>query len=379
MNKKLITKRCRLIVLVLTSFTIGVSAYAEVRLKEVARFGGAHDNSLVGYGLVVGLAGTGDSSRSHSTSKAVLNTLKSFGISVSSREISSRNVAAVILTANMPAFSEVGKSIDVNVSSVGDARSLVGGTLLRAPLKAADNGIYALAQGPVSVGGYKYDFNGSMVQKNHPTVGIIPQGGTIERYVDSSMVRDDGRVAVVLDRADYTTAGRVESAINTGLGGNYAEAVSPGRILVSKPEGVNSAVSLIATLESITLQPDKIARVVINERTGTIVAGGNVRLEAVTISHSNIKVSISTQFTASQPRFVELIGSGSNGIETVVVPNTEIDVSEAEGSAVALESGASIEDLIVSLQRVHVSTRDIISILQAVKSSGALHADLIIQ
>jgi flagellar P-ring protein precursor FlgI len=367
------------LLLLMVSLSMAFQVSASVRIKEISRIAGAHDNSLVGYGLVVGLAGTGDSSRSRATTQSVLNALSNFGVNVSESDISSRNVAAVMVTAEMPAFSDVGTKIDVNASSLGDARSLVGGTLLLAPLRGADNQVYALAQGPISVGGYKYDFNGNLIQKNHPTVGIISMGATIERYVSSSVIKEDGTLSVVLNSADYTTANRVEDAINKVLGGDFASAVHAGRVDVLVPENMKSGVKLMSMLENIEVKPDVVARVVVNERTGTVVAGGNVRIDDVTISHANIKVAISTEFTASQPQFVKLFGQGGSDISTVVVPNTDIEVNEDKGGAVSLPSGATISDMVTALQKIHASTRDIITILQAIKRAGALHAELVIQ
>ena len=352
---------------------------ASVRLKEIARIEGVRENPVVGYGLLVGLAGTGDTNRSKSTTQSVINALANFGVNVAKTDISSRNAAAVMLTANLPAFAESGTKIDVAVSSIGDARSLVGGTLLLAPLKGVDGKVYVLAQGQVSVGGYQYEFNGNRLQKNHPTVGVVPLGGIVERAVLSSILQDDGSLGIILNNADYTTASRVEEGINNMLGGTSATAVHAGRVNVRLPEDEKTIISLITQLENMLVDPDHVARIVVNERTGTIVTGGDVRIDDVTVSHANIKVSISTTFTASQPQFVTSLNDSGSGISTVVVPNTEIDITEKAADSVNLPSGATIADVVTALKKIHTSTRDIIIILQAVRRAGALHAELIIQ
>ena len=354
-------------------------AAVDVRLKEISRIQGVRDNQLVGYGVVVGLAGTGDSRNSEATMQSVMNALQRFDVRVSRDDINSRNVAAVMVTATLPPFVEIGEALDVSVSSIGDARSLLGGTLLLTPLRAANNEIFVLAQGQVSIGGFKYDLNGNVVQKNHPTVGLVPDGGLVEVDAMSSVVDENKNINLLLNQPDFTTASRVEKAVNNKLGGSYAKAIHAGKVRVTLPEsfrGSNQVVDLITTIESVRLSPDKIARVVVNERTGTVVSGGNVVLDDVTISHGNLKVVISTDFLASQPSFLRSPGSG---IRTAIVPDTEIDVDETVATAVGLSSGATINDLVSSLKEIKTSTRDVITILQAIKTSGALHAKLIIQ
>lgn len=352
-------------------------ANADVRLKEISRIEGVRENAVVGYGIVAGLAGTGDSPRSEATMQSVTNALRQFGVTVSRDDINSRNVAAVIVTSKLPPFVQVGDLMDVSVSSLGDARSLVGGTLLMTPLKAANDKVYMLAQGQVSVGGFKYDLNGNVLQKNHPTVGLVPQGGIVERDTFAGFLSDDNTINLLLTSPDFTTANRVENALNRDLGGKYATALHAGKISVKLPEAsYASAVSWITRIENVRLNPDRIARVVINERTGTVVSGGNVVLDDVTISHGNIKVIISTDFSVSQPSFVRGVG---NGVRSIVVPDTEINVQEDIAKAIDLSSGATINDLVTSLQQIKTSTRDVITILQAINAAGALHAKLIIQ
>jgi len=356
------------------------TAFAATRLKELARIEGTRSNDIVGYGIVVGLAGTGDSMRSKATMQSVTNTLNQFGIRVPADDINSRNVAAVIITATLPAFAQPGDKIDVNVSSVGDARSLVGGTLLMAPLSAANNKVYALAQGQVSVGGFQFDYNGNLVQKNHPTVGMIPGGGSIERGTTTDLLSADGTINILLDDPDFTTASRIKKALNAEFGQPLASAVSAGKVAISLPENSGDLVDIITIIENVELVPDQVARVVINERTGTVISGGNVRLDDVTISHGELKVVISTDYLVSQPNLGNFnVGGVSPGVRTVVVPDTDIQVTEDYATAVDLPSGTSISDLVTSLRQIKTSTRDVITILQGIKRAGALHAQLIIQ
>jgi len=326
---------------------------------------------------VVGLSGTGDTSRSKTTQQSVVNALLNFGVTVEMGDISTRNAAAVIVTAELPAFAQPGDQVDVTVSSMGDARSLVGGTLLLAPLKAANGEIYALAQGPVSIGGFKFDLNGNVVQKNHPTVGLISNGGTVERGVKVQLLSEKKDINIILNQSDFTTASRLAKAINRSLSGDYATPVHAGRINVRVPEAQTSVVDLLSKLENVRIKPDMPARIVINERTGTIVSGGNVEVEAVTISHGNIKLTISTDFQVSQPSFVTAVQSP--GIASIVVPDTELDVKENIANAVDLPGNTTIADLVTALRQIKTSTRDVIVILQAIKAAGAMHAELVIQ
>lgn len=348
-----------------------------VRIKELARIQGVRANSLIGYGLVVGLAGSGDSSRSKSTLQSVSNALIQFGVSVTQDDVNSRNVAAVVLTAEIPAFAQSGDRLNLNVSSLGDARSLVGGTLLMAPLRGADNKVYALAQGQISVGGFKYDLNGNVLQKNHPTVGMIPDGAIVEAPVEAQLLSSANKLTLIINEPDFTTASRMESAINEKFNQPVAQAVHAGKIDINYDLSLGSIVSFITLVEGVVVAPDTLARVVVNERTGTVVSGGEVRIDDVTISHGEIKVVISTDFAVSQPSF---IGRNQGGnLSTVVVPETQIEVKESVAQAVDLPSGTTIADLISALRSIKTSTRDIITILQAIKAANALHAQIIIQ
>ncbi|WP_444896401.1 flagellar basal body P-ring protein FlgI [Microbulbifer sp. SSSA005] len=358
--------------------------FASVRLKEIARIEGVRENALVGYGLIAGLAGTGDTRRSSSTIQSITNTLARFGISVNEDDISSRNVAAVIVTATLPPFNQPGDTIDVNISSIGDSRSLIGGTLLMTPLTGANGEIYALAQGPISVGGYSYGLNGNVVQKNHPTVGIIANGATVEREVTTRLVKD-GYLSVVLSQPDFTTADRVTKAIQLNFPSLHTVTRHAGKIDVSVPDNSN-LVELLSKIENISINPDITAKIIINERTGTVVSGGFVTIEAVSISHGNLELSIATEYTVSQPNILALStkntsfnGANSSPISTVVSPKTNLQVREQGLLAVSLPRGSTVNDLVRALKQINVSTRDMIAILQGIKAAGALHAKLEIQ
>lgn len=348
----------------------------KIRVKDLGRLQGWRDNPLVGYGIVSGLAGSGDSSSNRAARQAMSNLLAQFNQAIPADQLQSRNVAMVMVTASLPVFSREGDMIDVTVTSTGDARSLLGGTLLLTPLRAANGRTYVLAQGALSVGGYRYDSNGNVTQKNHPTVGIVPGGGVVEIGMQQTMSHP-GEVTFVLNQPDYTTADRVANAINTTLSINVAYPRDAAGIEIQIPEGYRkNPVPFFAQLESVLVQPDRRAKVVVNERTGTIVSGGDVRLQRVAVSHGELRVSIAAETSVSQPG---LQISPSPGIRTATITNTQVSVAEGESGGAFLTSGATVADLVQALSRLRVPTRDIIAILLAVKSAGALHAELIIQ
>ena len=348
-----------------------------VRVKDLGRIESVRDNALVGYGLVTGLANTGDSTRSKATLQSVVNMLAQFGVNVSIDQLNSRNVAAVTVTANLPPFTRPGDKLDVNVSSLGDARSLLGGTLLMTPLYGPDKKVHALAQGPLSVGGYQYELNGNLQQKNHPTAAMIPDGAIVEVGAPSKILGDGGNLDIVLFDPDFTTAQRVVSALNEVLGNDIAHALDAGRIKVQVADAQKEqVVDFIAKLENVIVTPDQRARVVVNERTGTIVSGGDVRISKITVSHGDLKVSITTDYLVSQPNLLVRPGAG---VRTEVVPQTNIDVNEGGVNSVSLPAGTTVADLVAALNKIKSSTRDIIAILQGIKRSGALHAELLIQ
>lgn len=348
-----------------------------VRVKDLGKLQGWRDNALVGYGIVTGLAGTGDSPTNATTRQALSNVLSQFSLSVPAAQIQSRNVAVVMVSAGLPPFARAGDTLDVTVASAGDARSLVGGSLLLAPLKAANGRIYALAEGPLSVGGYRYDANGNVVQKNHPTVGSVPNGAKVEVGVSADMLGANRTLTFVLTDPDYTTANRIAAAINAQLGDSMARARDAEGIEVKVPDGQQEQlVNFIARIENVNVQPDRRARVVINERTGTVVAGGDVRISKVAISHGDLKISIASYNTASQPNGV---WGGGAGVRTAIVTNTTVDVNEQNGPGYLGPENNTVADLVQSLSKLKTNTRDVISILRAVKAAGALHAELIVQ
>lgn len=357
--------------------TPGTAAMAEVRIKQIARVAGMRDNPLTGYGLVFGLSGSGDSRRNEATLQSVANTLRNFGVNVNAEDLASRNVAAVLVTAKLPAFAEPGQALDVQVSSAGDARSLTGGTLMLTPLYGPDQRLYAIAQGAISVGGYQFEGLTASMQKNHPTVGWIPSGATVEQGSPLPVASDGQSFSVLLNDPDFTNASRVAAAIRAGVPGVQVRAVHPGKVTVTYSHPPRNLVAEIARLENLTVQPQRIARVVVNERTGTVVAGGDVRLGPVTVSHGDLKVEISTEFSVSQPRGVLI--RPSRNIASVVVPSTEMNVQEEPSQLVSVKEGATVAELIGALRAVHLSTRDVIAVLQSIKAAGALDGELVIQ
>ncbi len=353
------------------------SAAAEVvRIKDLGKLQGWRENALIGTGIVTGLAGTGDSSSNRTARQALSNAMSQFNLNVSPDQIQSRNVAVVMVNASLSPFSRECDTLDVTVTSVGDARSLVGGSLMLTPMKAANGRVYALAQGPLSVGGYRYDANGNVVQKNHPTVGSVPNGATVELGVSAQMATSRSQLTFVLSEPDYTTASRIADAINQKMGQGRAYARDASGIELTIPESQQQQlVAFVAQLESVTVEPDRRAKVILNERTGTVVSGGDVRISKVAISHGDIKLSIRNETTASQPSF---IGQAGDGVRTALVTNTQVSVDEQSGAGFVAGS-TTVSDLVQSLNRLKTPTRDIISILRAVKAAGALHAELIIQ
>jgi len=353
-----------------------------VRVKELGRVDGVRENMISGYGIVTGLAGTGDTARSQSTLQSVANALREFGLNVTPQQLSSRNVAAVLVTATLPPFARSGDRVDVIVASMGDARSLTGGALLMTPLYGADRRIYALAQGAVLIGGYKFELNQNMVQKNHPTTGIVPEGAMVEAELNATVLAADGTMKLVLFEPDYTTASRIAAAVNEKLSAP-ATAIDAGRVQVSVPaENQARLVDFLARLESLTVQPDLRARVVINERTGTVVSGGGVRLSQVSVAHGDLKVNITTDFLVSQPTIFGGIDSNvrvGRGVQTAIVPQTRIEANESGMNSVTMPDGATVSDLVAALKQVRSTTRETIAILQSIKRAGALHAELVIQ
>ncbi len=347
-----------------------------VRLKDIGRIQGSRENALMGYGIVTGLAGTGDSPTNRTTRQALANALAQFNLTISPDQVQSRNVAVVLVSASLSSFARPGDTVDVTVASAGDARSLVGGALLMTPLVGPDNKVHALAQGPLTVGGYRYDSNGNVVQKNHPTVGSIPGGASVELGVGAPPVGTTPVVTVVLNDADFTTAERVADAVNAQFGAGIAEARDASAIEVRIPDAARAKpVAFLARIENVLVDPDARARVVINERTGTIVSGGDVRISKVAVSHGELKVSVTAYTSVSQPM---VIGSTAPGVRTMPITNTRVDVEEPGGQAFVSNKN-TVADLVQALSKLKINTRDIISVLRAIKAAGALHAELVVQ
>lgn len=344
------------------------------RLKDLSRIQEEKPVTLIGYGIVVGLGGTGDSSRNKMTVQSLKNTLSNFGLALDEKDIISRNVAAVMVTSKISAFAEKGDQFDIVVSSIGDARSLAGGTLVMTPLYGADERIYAFAQGQLTVGGYEVEQDANSYRKNHQTVGKSVKGATLERALETGYDASE-TIDIILDNPDYTTASKIVEAIRTQTGNPNVSAVHPGKVVVHVPPQAER-IGYVAKLEGVLVTPDKISNVVINEKTGTIVAGSDVVISAISVAHGSLKIEIDTRYSVSQP------SNGvfrSSGVQTAVVPETTISVTEDLGRPISMAEGTTVSELVTALNKINVSTRDIISILQSIKTAGALHANLIIE
>lgn len=345
------------------------SATGPTRLKELAIVEGARDNQLVGYGLVVGLNGTGDKRQTYFSAQTLANMLERMGVQVNPTAMLVRNMAAVIVTATLPPFAQPGSRIDIQVAAIGDASNLQGGVLVLTPLRGPDGNTYAAAQGSVLTGGFVAGRGGSnSVTMNHPTAGRVPGGAIVERAVPYTPAVDSVRWQ--LRQADFTTAARVAAAINAKLPDAQAVCESASAIRVAVPPNFNGRlVEFIAEMERITIEVDSRLRVVINERTGTIVLGKEIRIQPAAILHGNLSVEISTTYNVSQP------APFSEG-KTTVTPEVNVGVKEEAAKQVNLKDGASVEDLVRALTAVGSSPRDIISVLQNLRAAGALNAEL---
>ena len=353
-----------------------------VRVKDITRVKGVRSNQLIGYGIVVGLAGTGDGAGNEFTIRSVSNMLQKFGVDVEPQNMSLDNVAAVMVTAKLPPFAQSGDKIDVTLSSLGNADTLQGGTLLMTPLEGpSGDQVYAVAQGPVSIGGFNAGQGGNEVRQNHPTVGRIPNGALIEKTVPNQF-SNHNRVSLVLNEPNFTTAENIAKVINGHFGyspegDKYARALDAGQVEVKVPDHYEKRkVEFVSRLGKLSVRPDTDAKVVINERTGTIVMGHNVRLSKVSVSHGNLTVTISTENEAVQPNQQNQDQNQQNNQQPQQVQNTDVNVNEERNRLAVLPKGSNISDVVKALNKVGAKPRDIISILQAIKQSGALHADL---
>ena len=344
----------------------------EVEIGNITRIKGKRVNQLTGYGIVVGLNGSGDSNRSQATVQSVANMLQNFGVNVTDSQVASQNIAAVMVTAELPAVAHNGDQLDITVSSIGDADSLQGGTLLLTPLQAPNGEVYASAQGPLSVGGYSVGGGGNSEQQNHPTVGKIPGGALVEKEINSTL--DGNNLTYVVDNANFRTASQIASKINSNFGDGTARAQNASTIKVSIPDNFNyGTVDFIAEVNSLKVTPSLEAKVVIDERTGTIVFSHNVNISTVAVAHGNLSVSITTEEEVSQP------SSLSEG-ETTTTEDVQIEVDEGqEGNMLIVSQENTIKDLVTALNAIGATPRDIISIIQKIDAAGALHAELEIQ
>lgn len=359
-------------VLLLAVFLATASTSHAIRIKDLASFEGVRDNQLIGYGLVVGLSGSGDSDQVKIQTQTVVNMLERMGITTSINDIKIKNVAAVMVTANLPPFAKQGNRLDVLVSSIGDAKSIAGGTLLMAPLKGADNEVYAVAQGSILTNSFAFGGQGATVQKNHPTAGRVPNGALVERELPNSLI-GKSVLNLNLNIADFTTASRIVAVVNDKFKSAVASSADPGRVNLTIPEAyADRAVEFVAALERLEVTPDMLAKVVLNERTGTIVMGDNVRISTLAITHGSLSLVIKETPMVSQPAPLSKTG------ETTVVPRTDMKVVEDNRRLMVLQEGASIGDVVRALNMLGVTPRDLISILQAAKAAGALQAELTI-
>jgi flagellar P-ring protein precursor FlgI len=339
------------------------------RIKDITQIQGVRQNQLVGYGLVVGLNGTGDGDKAKFTIQSLASMLEKMGMTVNPATLKVKNVAAVMITADMQPFSRPGSRMDVSVSSIGDAKDLQGGTLLFTPLKGADGQTYAIAQGPVSTGGFSAQGAGGGTQKNFPTVGRVVGGALIEKEVLTSF-KDKESLLLTLNHQDFTTASRVADSINTAFLSPIARTSDSGGIEVRvPPKYADNVVGFVTFIEGLGVTPDVESKVVVNERTGTVVIGEHVRISQVAIAHGNLSIQIKESADVSQPL------PFSRG-ETVTTPNTNVSIKEEKTPIILMESGTSIGEIVRALNALGVTPRDLISIFQALQAAGALHAKL---
>jgi len=345
---------------------------SETRLKDIVTLHGVSMSPLLGYGLVVGLNKTGDKRQTLFSTQSLTNMLSRFGIEVPADQVKVENIAAVLVTAEMSPYQRVGARLDATASSIGDARSLQGGTLMPTPLHGPNGELVALAQGPLSIGGFGGGRGATSVQVNHLTVGRVPGGAIVQVAPAPAVETVSGPMVLVLREPDFVTATRIVQAINSHLGVEAARALDPGSVSVDVPASFRSSLpTFVAQLETLPIDTDVVARVVINERTGTVVVGGNVRLGPAAVAHGNLSVRITTRYQVSQPL------PYTRG-DTVTVPEQDVDVEEGTAQLIALEAGTTLQTVVSALNALGVSPRDVIAIVQALKAAGALQAEIVI-
>lgn len=361
-----------IVVVLLATFSAAATAQdRQVLIRDISTIAGVRENPLIGYGVVVGLKRTGDSQQTLFTTQTLANVLQRLGVQIPAATVQVRNIAAVMVTASLPPFAQPGTTFDVTVSSAGDAKSLEGGVLLLTALHAADGNVYAEAQGPLTLGGYTAGSSGANVKEvNHATVGRIAAGGVVERDASVDLSRLT-TLSLVLREPDFTAARDVTAAINRDFDKPVASFIDSRRIDVSVPQsGITSVPALITRVQNLSVSVHPPAKVVMNERTGTIVMGGDVKLSPVSVLHGDLTVQVSTTFAVSQPE-----PFSKNG-KTVVVPETDVQAKEGPAKSIQLNAGASVEELINGLHTMGATAHDIVAILQAIKAAGGLQAEL---
>jgi len=383
--------RLPITLMIIFIFFLVASPVAAVRVKDITTIVGVRQNQLIGYGLVVGLNGTGDKDKTEFTLQSLINMLERMGIKVNVNDVKVKNVAAAVVTATLPPFARIGSRIDILISSIGDAKSLQGGTLLFTPLKAADGNIYAVAQGPLSTGGFAMGgAAGGGIQVNHPTVGKIIGGALVEKEISSEFNKKK-TLLLSINNPDFATMSRLVKVINANFQREIAGSLDSATLKINIPETYSgNVVDFVSRVEGLEVIPDTVAKVILDERTGTIVMGENVRILTVAISHGNLSVIIKERREISQALpFAPSPFSGGEGKidrsdepaiapggQTVVVTDSEVLIEEEGGKLMLLTSGVSINELVRALNAIGVSPRDLIAILQAIKAAGALQAEL---
>ncbi|WP_370651527.1 flagellar basal body P-ring protein FlgI [Luteitalea sp. TBR-22] len=360
--------------LVAGAVPLGARSANTMRIKDVASLVGVRPTPLIGYGLVIGLNRTGDKRQTLFSNLSLANTLERFGVVVTPEMMKVENVAAVLVSAELPPFARPGVRLDITVSSIGDARSLQGGTLVPTPLRGTDGQVVALAQGPLTLGGFGAGNAANGVQVNHLTAGRVPGGGLVQ-VQPRGAVPDGDQVMLALNAPDFSTASRLAAVVDQALGTGSARAIDPATVTITVPAHYKGNIpELMARIEPLPVESDAPARVVINERTGTVVVGAQVTLGAAAVAHGSLAVRISTQFDVSQPN----PSWGPSRGQTVVVPNQQVDVKERETRLIALEEGVTLDAVVRALNSLGVTPRDIIAIVQALKAAGSLRAEIVV-